>query len=72
MHLGNAFSALLAWLSAKSEGGEVVLRVEDLDPARSKPEFVDAILDDLRWLGLDWDARAEDQSRRGAAYREAL
>ncbi len=72
MHLGNAFSALLAWLSAKSKGGQVVLRVEDLDPARSRREYAEAILDDLRWLGLDWDMRAEDQSRRGGAYREAL
>ena len=72
MHLGNAFSALLAWLSAKSRGGEIVLRVEDLDPARSRREFVEAILDDFRWLGLDWDLRAEDQSRRGAVYAAAL
>ena len=72
MHLGNAFSALLAWLSAKSKGGGIVLRVEDLDPARSRREYVEAILDDFRWLGLDWDLRAEDQSRRGAAYRAAL
>jgi len=72
MHLGNAFSALLAWLSAKSRGGEMVLRVEDLDPARSRREYIDAILDDLRWLGLDWDIRAEDQSRRGTAYEAAL
>ena len=72
MHLGNAFSALLAWLSAKSKGGEVVLRIEDLDPARSRPEHAGAIMDDLRWLGLQWDRRAEDQSLRGGAYREAL
>ena len=72
MHLGNAFSALLAWLSARSAGGEMVLRIEDLDPNRSRPEYVDALLDDLRWLGLDWDRRAEDQSRRGAAYEAAL
>ena len=72
MHLGNAAVALLAWASAKSRGGEVVLRVEDLDPARSRRAFVDGILDDLRWLGLMWDRRAEDQSRRGAAYEAAL
>ena len=72
MHLGNVFSAMLAWLSAKSKGGQIVLRVEDLDPARSRPEYVAALLDDLRWLGLDWDIRAEDQSRRGGAYGEAL
>ena len=72
MHLGNVFSALLAWLSAKSKGGQIVLRVEDLDPARSKPAYVEALLDDLRWLGLDWDERAEDQSRRGEVYEAAL
>ena len=72
MHLGNAFSALLAWLSAKSRGGEIVLRVEDLDPARSRREYAEAIMDDLRWLGLDWDLRAQDQSRRGDAYEAAL
>ena len=72
MHLGNVFSAMLAWLSAKSKDGQIVLRVEDLDPARSKPAFVEAILDDLKWLGLGWDERAEDQSRRGDAYEAAL
>ena len=72
MHLGNAFSALLAWLSARSTGGEMVLRIEDLDPARSRREYAQAIMDDLRWLGLDWDIRAEDQSRRGDAYEAAL
>lgn len=72
MHLGNVFSALLAWLSAKSKGGQVVLRVEDLDPARSRREYAEAIMDDLRWLGLDWDERAEDQSCRSEAYEAAL
>ena len=72
MHLGNAFSALLAWLSAKSKGGEIVLRIEDLDPARSRREYAEAIMDDFRWLGLRWDRRAEDQSRRGDAYEAAL
>ncbi len=72
MHLGNAFTALMAWLSARARGGEVVLRIEDLDPRRSKPAFTEAIMGDLRWLGLDWDRRAEDQSRRGEAYRAAL
>ena len=72
MHLGNAFSAMLSWLSAKAEGGEIVLRIEDLDPARSRAEYAEAIQDDFRWLGLAWDRRAEDQSRRGDAYAEAL
>ena len=72
MHLGNVFTALLAWLSAKSTCGEVVLRIEDLDPARSRQAYTDALMDDLLWLGLRWDSRAEDQSHRGEAYRAAL
>ena len=72
MHLGNAFTALMAWLSARSQGGEVVLRIEDLDPDRSREVYARAIMDDLQWLGLNWDRRAENQSLRGAAYIEAL
>ena len=72
MHLGNALSAMLAWLSAKHQGGEVLLRIEDLDPARSKAEYAQGIMDDFRWLGLLWDRRATDQSRRGEAYAAAL
>lgn len=55
MHLGNLFSALLAWLSVRSAGGRLVLRIEDLDPDRCRPEYAEQICDDLRWLGLDWD-----------------
>lgn len=55
MHLGNVFCALLAWLSVRSSGGEMVLRIEDLDPGRSSPEYAALLEDDLRWLGLDWD-----------------
>lgn len=55
MHLGNVYSALLSWLSAKSQGGEWVLRIEDLDPGRSRKEYAEQIEDDLRWLGLVWD-----------------
>ena len=72
MHLGNAAVAVLAWASAKSRGGEVVLRIEDLDPARSRAAYAQAIMEDLLWLGLPWDRRAADQSRRGEAYRAAL
>ncbi len=72
MHLGNALSAMLAWLSAKHLGGEILLRIEDLDPARSKQEYAQGIMEDFRWLGLDWDRRATDQSRRGEAYAAAL
>ena len=55
LHLGNAWAFLLAWWAARSAGGSIVLRLEDIDPQRSRPEYAAAILDDLRWLGLDWD-----------------
>lgn len=55
MHLGNVYCALLSYLSVKSKGGDWVLRIEDLDPQRSKPDFARWIEDDLHWLGLDWD-----------------
>ena len=72
MHLGNVFSALLAWLSAKSAGGEVLLRIEDLDPARSKPEYAEALMDDFQWLGLPWDRQSENQSRRSRVYEQYI
>ena len=68
MHLGNVFSAMLAWLSVRSRGGEMVLRIEDLDPDRCRPEYAETLKDDLRWLGLDWDREQIPQSRRTAAY----
>ncbi len=55
MHLGNACAGLLAWLSVRSAGGEMVLRLEDLDRERCKPEYSRQLEQDLRWLGLDWD-----------------
>ena len=55
MHIGNIYSALLSWLSAKGQGGEWILRIEDLDPQRSRREYALQIEDDLRWLGLQWD-----------------
>lgn len=55
LHLGNAWSFLLAWLAARTEGGRILLRHEDIDPARSRQEWMDAIERDLSWLGLDWD-----------------
>ncbi len=55
LHLGNARSFLLAWLSVRARGGTVVLRMEDLDHPKVKPGTADAVLADLRWLGLDWD-----------------
>ncbi len=70
MHLGNVFSALLAWLSVRSQNGEMVLRIEDLDPDRCRPAYIETLKDDLRWLGLDWDREQTPQSRRTAAYAE--
>ena len=55
MHLGNVFSAMLSWLSVKSKGGEWVLRIEDLDPQRSRLEYAEQLMDDLLWLGMTWD-----------------
>ena len=55
MHLGNLFSALLAWLSVRAKGGVMVLRMEDLDPDRCREEYALQLADDLRWLGMDWD-----------------
>ncbi len=72
MHLGNVFSALLAWLSVKSQNGEMVLRIEDLDPDRCRPEYTETLKDDLRWLGLDWDREQTPQSQRTEAYAEAF
>ena len=68
MHLGNVYAALLSWLSAKSKGGEWVLRIEDIDPGRSKQEFADRIMDDLEWLGLTWDGEVAYQSKRQDIY----
>ena len=72
MHLGNLFSALLAWLSARSAGGRMLLRIEDLDPDRCRREFALQLMDDLRWLGLDWDGTPVWQSERTALYTDAF
>ena len=71
MHLGNVYSALLSWLSVRSQGGAWVLRIEDLDPQRSRCEFARQIEDDLRWLGLDWDEYFV-QSDRSEIYTHYL
>ena len=72
MHRGNVFAALMAWCSARSQGGEIVLRVEDLDPQRTSPAFAEQIKTDLLRLGLDWDREVPWQSTRTAAYDEAF
>ena len=72
MHLGNVFSAMLAWLSVRSQNGEMVLRIEDLDPDRCRPEYAQTLKEDLRWLGLDWDREQTPQSLRTEAYAAAF
>lgn len=72
MHLGNVFSALLSWLSARAQGGTWLLRIEDIDPQRSRHEYADMLMDDLQWLGLEWDGEPCWQSRRGDIYAHYL
>jgi glutamyl-tRNA synthetase len=71
-HVGNARSYLIAWLSARSQGGRVVLRMEDIDSPRVKPGAAEQALDDLRWLGLDWDGEPFVQTERLPLYEAAL
>ena len=68
LHLGHAYSAVIG----RDRGEQFRLRIEDLDPTRSRPEFVEGIYEDLRWLGLDWDGEPLIQSERGAEYEIAL
>ena len=72
LHLGHAYSAVLGHAQARKSGGSFLLRIEDLDRTRSRPEFVEAILEDLRWLGLAWDEPPLIQSGRSLIYSEAL
>lgn len=72
MHAGNVLSALVAWLVAKSQGGSIVLRIEDLDDQRSRQEHIDAIMADLERLGLTWDEGPLFQSQRTELYEEAM
>lgn len=81
MHLGNIFSALMSWLSAKSQGGTWLLRIEDLDTQRCKMDYALQLEDDLRWLGLEWDEGGTQckggnkpymQSLRGDIYEKCL
>jgi len=80
VHLGNARTALFSFLLARHSGGRFILRIEDTDTERSREEHTTAVLEDLRWLGLEWDAgpdREDDrgpyrQSQRGALYKQCL
>ena len=68
MHLGNVFAGLIAWLSVRSRGGTMVLRMEDLDTQRTSAEYARILREDLLWLGLDWDIETQPQSRRAQVY----
>ena len=72
MHLGNLFSALLSWLSVRSQGGEWILRMEDLDTQRCRQDYAQRLRQDLIRLGLTWDREAPPQSMRTEAYQEAF
>lgn len=80
LHIGNAFTALAAWLQIRQVGGEFVLRIEDIDKARSRPVYVERLQDDLLWLGIDWDEGPHacgpfapyEQSLREQLYAEAI
>ncbi|MBI1348098.1 tRNA glutamyl-Q(34) synthetase GluQRS [bacterium] len=71
-HAGNARTYLLAWLSARSHAGHIVLRIEDIDSPRVKPWAMQQAMDDLRWLGLDWDVGPIIQTERLARYQQVL
>ena len=68
LHKGHAFSALTAWRAAKGAGGRFLLRIEDIDPTRCRPEFEAGIYEDLAWLGLDWETPVRRQSDHLADY----
>lgn len=72
LHLGHAFSAALGNSKAGERGGRFLLRIEDLDQSRARPEFIDGILEDLRWLGAEWDEPVLKQSDRTGVYEAAL
>ena len=72
LHLGHAYSAVVGHAHARSSDGRFLLRIEDLDQGRSRPDFVEGIFDDMRWLGLEWSVPLIVQSDRTAAYEAAL
>src|SRR5260370_19348732 len=71
-HLGNARTYLVAWLSARSRGGQVLLRIEDVDSPRTRPGAAQQALDDLHWLRLDWDGQPVVQTTRLPLDEQAL
>ncbi len=72
LHLGHARAALFAWRRAREAGGRFLLRIEDLDPTRCRPDYAAAIAEDLAWFGLDWDGPVRTQSRHLSEYAAAL
>jgi glutamyl-Q tRNA(Asp) synthetase len=72
LHKGHAFSALTAWSAAREAGGRFLLRIENIDPTRCKPEFEAAVFEDLAWLGLDWDTPVRRQSEHLADYAAVI
>ena len=72
LHIGTARTAVFNWLFARNQGGQFLLRIEDTDLERSKPEFTDNILEGLKWLGMDWDEGPFYQSQRMEMYRENI
>jgi glutamyl-Q tRNA(Asp) synthetase len=72
LHLGHAYSALLNFDAARRSGGRLLLRIEDIDPARCRPEFEAAVYQDLGWLGISWETPVRRQSEHLADYRAAL
>ena len=71
-HVGTGRTALFNWLFARQHGGSFVLRIEDTDSARNRPEYVDGILRAMQWLGLDWDEGPYFQSQRNELYQAAI
>ena len=72
LHRGHTFSALTAWTAAREAGGRFLLRIEDIDPTRCRPEHEEAILEDLAWLGLDWETPVRRQSDHLSDYAAAI
>ncbi len=72
LHLGSAHSALFAWYAARKSGGRFLLRIEDIDTQRCRPEYIAAIIEDLKWLGLDWDGDIRVQTEHLADYHAAI